>query len=82
MRVHVCAYVPACIVHMCELHNCKQFSVAPWVHLCVVEVHYVFLMVMIHCMEQLSEAFTGAGFLMIKSVCSDYDYLTVTMLTT
>ena len=32
-------------------------------------------------MEQLPEASKqfGAGFLIIKSVCSDYDYLTVTM---
>ena len=33
-------------------------------------------------MEQLPEGLIGAGFLIIKSVCSDYDYLTVTMLTT
>ena len=30
-------------------------------------------------MEQLSEGLIGAGLLIIKSVCSDYDYLTVTM---
>ena len=30
-------------------------------------------------MEQLPEALIGAGLLIIKSVCSDYDYLTVTM---
>ena len=30
-------------------------------------------------MEQLPETLIGAGFLIIKSVCSDYDYLTVTM---
>ena len=30
-------------------------------------------------MKQLSEAFTGAGFLIIALVCSDYDFPTVTM---
>ena len=28
-------------------------------------------------MKQLSEAFTGAGFLIIKLACSDYDFPTV-----
>ena len=28
-------------------------------------------------MKQLSEGLIGAGFLIIKSVCSDYDFLTV-----
>ena len=30
-------------------------------------------------MEQLPEALIGAGLLIFQSVCSDYDYLTVTM---
>ena len=30
-------------------------------------------------MEQLPEGLIGPGLLIIKSVCSDYDYLTVTM---
>ena len=30
-------------------------------------------------MEQLPEGLIGPGVLIIKSVCSDYDYLTVTM---
>ena len=47
--VCVCAYVPACVVHICELHNCKQFSVAPLGSLVCSGSAYVFQMGMIHC---------------------------------
>ena len=68
-----------CVVHMCEFQNCKPFSVTSLGSLVYGGSAYVFLMVMIHVMEQLPEVLIGAGFLIIKSVCSDYDYLTVTM---
>ena len=45
VRVYICT----CIVHMCELLNCKQFSVTSLGSLVYGGSAYVFLMIMIHC---------------------------------
>ena len=47
--VRVRVYICTCIVLMCELQNCKQFSVASLGSLVYGGSAYVFLMVMIHC---------------------------------
>ena len=57
-----CVGARACVVHMCEFQNCKPFSVASLGSLVYGRSAYVFLMVMIHVMEQLPEALIGEAF--------------------
>ena len=59
---------------------CEQFFVAPLRSLVYSGSAYIYTHVCVFLMvKQLPEALIGTGFLIIKSVCSGYDYLTVTM---